>query len=57
MGPEKEGPFHIIIKTIHVQNKERILKVSRGKGQVPDKDRSVRITPDSAMEPLKATRA
>jgi hypothetical protein len=34
------------IKTPNVQNKERILKVVRKKGQVTYKGRPIRITPD-----------
>jgi hypothetical protein len=37
---------HIIIKTLKQQNKERILKSVRGKGQVTYKDRPIRIKPD-----------
>jgi hypothetical protein len=37
---------HIIIKTPNAQNKERILKAVREKGQVTYKGRPIRITPD-----------
>jgi hypothetical protein len=29
---KRKSPHHIIIKTLNVQNKERILKAARGKG-------------------------
>ena len=44
--------YQIIIKTLNVQNKERILKVVREKG----KGRPTRITPDFSTETLKARR-
>ena len=37
---------HIIVKTPNAQNKERILKAVREKGQVTYKGRPIRITPD-----------
>jgi hypothetical protein len=47
---------HIIIQTLNAQNKERILKVIREKGQVTHKGRLIRITPDFSFETLKARR-
>ena len=47
---------HIIIKTPNAQNKERILKVVREKGQVTYKCRPIRITPDFYPETMKARR-
>jgi hypothetical protein len=38
------------MKTLNVQDKERILKAVMGKGQVTHKDRSIRITPDFSTE-------
>jgi hypothetical protein len=37
---------HIIVKTPNAQNKEKILKAVREKGQVQYKGRPIRITPD-----------
>ena len=37
---------HIIVKTPNAQNKERIFKTLREKGQVTYKGRSIRIIPD-----------
>jgi hypothetical protein len=47
----------IIIKTPNVQNKERILKAVREKGQATYKGTSIRITPDFSPETMKARRS
>jgi hypothetical protein len=39
-------PRHIIIKTLSTQNKERILKAAKEKGQVTCKGKPIRITAD-----------
>jgi hypothetical protein len=46
-----------MIKTLNVQNKERILKTPRKKGQVTSTGRLIRIIPDFSTETLKARRA
>jgi hypothetical protein len=46
MGPEKKILSSHKIKTLNPQNKERILKTARKKGQVTYKSRPMRITPD-----------
>lgn len=56
MGPEEEVPSPCIIKAVHVQNKERRLKVSKEKRPRTYKVRSVRITPNFAMKTVKARR-
>ena len=48
---------HIIIKTLNVQNKERILKVVRERSQITYKGRPVRITPDFSRETQKVRRS
>ena len=48
---------HIIIKTPNAQNKERILKAVREKGQVTYKGKPIRITPDFSPETMKARRS
>ena len=48
---------YIIIKTPNAQNKERILKGVRGKGQVKYKGRPIRITEDFSPESIKARRS
>ena len=59
-GPRIYKPSHspyIIIKTPNAQNKERLLKAVREKGQVTYKCRPIRITPDFSHETLKAKRS
>ena len=53
----KKSSHHIIIKTLILQNKERILQAAKEKGQVTHKGRPIRITPDFSMETLKARRS
>jgi hypothetical protein len=48
---------HIIFKTPNAQNKERILKAVREKGQVTYKSRPIRITHDFTRETLKARKS
>jgi hypothetical protein len=47
---------HIILKTPNSQNKERIVKSVREKGQVTYKGRPIRITRDFSPETLKTRR-
>jgi hypothetical protein len=49
--------FHLIIKTKNALNEERILKAGREKGQVTNKSRPIRITPDLSPEPMKVRRS
>jgi len=44
-------------KTPNAQNKERILKAVKEKGQVTNKGRPIRMTPDFSTETLKARRS
>jgi hypothetical protein len=54
---QKSNSSHqIIIKTPSAQNKERILKSLRGKGQVTHKGKPFRVTPDFSPETMKARR-
>ena len=54
---QKRNSYHpIIIKTPNVQNKERIFKAVREKGQVTYKGRLIRITPDFSPETIKVRR-
>jgi len=46
----------MIVKTLSAQNKEKILKEVREKGQVTYKGRPIRITPDFSPETMKARR-
>jgi hypothetical protein len=47
----------ITVRTPDVQNKERILKTSREKGQITYTGRPIRITPDFSPETMNARRS
>jgi hypothetical protein len=57
LDKKRNSSHHIIIKTPNAQNKERILKAVRGKGQVTYKGRPSRITPDFYPETMKSIRS
>ena len=57
LDQKRNSSRHIIIKTPNAQNKEKILKAVREKGQVTYKDRPIRITPDFSPETMKARRS
>ena len=57
LDQKRNSSHHIIIKTPNAQNKERILKAVRGKGQVTYKGRPLRIKPDFSQETVKARRS
>ena len=48
---------HKIIKTLNTQNKERILKTVREKGQVTYKVKPIRITTDFSTDTIKVRRS
>ena len=54
---KRKSPRHIIIKTLIILNKEKILKAERKKEQVIYKSRPIRITTSLSMETPKASRA
>jgi hypothetical protein len=54
---KRNSSHHIIVKTPNAQNKERILKSVRKKGQVTYKGKLIRITPDFSPETMKATQS
>jgi hypothetical protein len=54
---KRNSSYHIIMKTPNAQNKERILKAVREKGQVTYKGRPIRITLDFSPETMKARRS
>jgi chromosome segregation ATPase len=56
LDQKRNSSHHIIIKTPNAQNKERILKPVKEKGQETYKVRPIRITPDFSPENLKARR-
>jgi hypothetical protein len=53
---KRKSSYHIIIKILYAQNKERILKAIREKDQVRYDGRPIRITTDFSTETLKARR-
>jgi hypothetical protein len=57
LDQKRNYPHHIIIKTPNAQNKERILKAVREKGQIKYEDRPIRIIPNFSKETLKARRS
>ena len=57
LNQKRNSSRHIIIKTPNAQNKERILKAVRQKGQVTYKGRPIRITQDFSPETMKARRS
>ena len=54
LDQKRNSSWHIIIKTPNAQNKEKILKAVREKGQVTCKDKPIRIISDLSTETLKA---
>jgi hypothetical protein len=54
---ERNSSCHIIIKIPSAQNKGRILKAVRERGQVTYKGRPIRITPAFSTETLNARRS
>jgi hypothetical protein len=57
LDQKRNFSHRIIIKTPNAQNKERILKAVREKGQGTYKGRPIRITPDFSPETMKARRS
>jgi hypothetical protein len=57
LDQKSNSSHHIIIKTPNAQDKERILKAVRGKGQVTYKGRPIRITPEFSPGTMKARRS
>jgi hypothetical protein len=54
---KKKHPRHIIIKTLSIQNKERILQDAKEKTQVIYKGKPIRITADYSTQTLEARRS
>jgi DNA-binding transcriptional ArsR family regulator len=57
LDQNRTTPWHIIIKTISTENRERILKAVRKKKQITYKGKPIQITSDFSMETLKTRRA
>jgi hypothetical protein len=51
---KRKSSQYIIIKTLFIQNQERILKTTSGKDQVTYKDKTIRIVCDFLMKTIKA---
>jgi hypothetical protein len=56
LDQKRKSFHHKIIKTLNAQTKEKILNAVRGKSEVTNKGRPIRITPDFSTETLKARR-
>ena len=50
---KQNSPCHILIKMLNIQNKDKILRAAKGKGQVTYKGRPIRITPNLNLESQK----
>jgi hypothetical protein len=57
LDQKRNSSCHIMVKTPNAQNKERILKAVREKGQLTYEGRPIRVTPDFSTEPMKARRS
>ena len=54
--PENKSPWHVIVETLCIHNKDSTLKASREKTQVTYKGNTIRITTELSLESLKARR-
>jgi hypothetical protein len=57
LDQKRNSSYHIIIKIPNAQNKERILKAVREKGQVTYKGRLIRSTPDFLLDTMTVRRS
>jgi hypothetical protein len=57
LDQKRNSSCHIILKTPNAQNKERMLKAVREKGQITYKCRPIRNTPDFSPETMKTRRS
>jgi hypothetical protein len=57
LDQKRNSTHHLIIKTPNTQNKDRILKAIREKGQVTYKGRPNKLTPDFSPETMQARRS
>jgi hypothetical protein len=56
LDQKRNSSCHLIIKITNALNKERILKAVREIGQVTNKNRPIRITPDFSPKTMKVRR-
>ena len=54
---KRKSSHHKITKTLNGQNKQRILKAIRERGQLSHKGRPISITPHFSTDTLKARRS
>jgi len=54
LDQKRNSSYYLIVKTTNAQNKERILKVVREKGQVTYKGKPIRIISDFSAGTMKA---
>jgi hypothetical protein len=57
LDQKRNCSHHIIVKISNAQNKEKILKAAKEKGQVTHKDRLIRITSEFSAETMKSRRS
>jgi hypothetical protein len=57
LNKKRNSSCYIAVKTPNAQNKERILKLVRKKGQITYKGRPIKITPHFSPETMKARRS
>jgi hypothetical protein len=57
LNQKTNSSLHIIIRKTNALNKDRMLKAVREKGQVTNKGKPIRITPDFSPETRKARRS
>jgi len=53
---KRKSSCHTVVKTLNLKDKERILKAVREKGQVTDRGRPIKSTPDFSTETLQDRR-
>ena len=56
INPRRNTRRHITIKLTKIKDRDRILKVTRGKGQITYKGTPIRIPPDFSTETLQTRR-
>ena len=57
LDQRKKTPRYIIIKTPTIQNKERLVRAAKEKGQVTYKGSPIKIMPDFFMETLEVRKS
>lgn len=50
---KRKSPYHIVINTLNIQNRERVLKATKTKDQVRYKSRLIRLKPYVSTKSLK----